>query len=207
MVAWRSVSDYLIQHYYPNLVSADANGALNSTNVVTAPIESNSEQGVNKLKIFKAHCPLFIMVVAFIISLVIISTITILVYKNNRPTSMSISYFNENCENSICDPIQGLTCIEYKCQCGSIRYYDKKCHDKSSYLQACPSNASYCLDNSNLICLDNLCICNVTSYWNGSQCLLRVLNGGLCDTDYECLTKTGLICDRKIKKCICPFSQ
>lgn len=125
---------------------------------------------------------------------ILVAAVDILVY------AKSPGLYLESCDKRSCKSGLNLKCINKLCTCLSDQYYAASCMNKKDYLQNCL--ATYQCKESTLICWDGLCVCNITSYWNGQSCYKRRTYREICSGD-QCLTTSMLYCNTTIGICTC----
>ncbi|KAL7672174.1 hypothetical protein ACOME3_007068 [Neoechinorhynchus agilis] len=129
-------------------------------------------------------------------------------------------------ENSHCNWIHGLRCIEGKCRCRkNYVWYNGRCvkypdEGSAGVLQPCIANSD-CKTIAGLKCRAGRCICKPRTYWNIYRCvpyegevhknvtsLIYPRKGGEgdvlkpCQFNEQCNAIIGLICNHGI--CVCP---
>jgi hypothetical protein len=114
--------------------------------------------------------------------------------------------YKESCVGRSCVKDFGLVCKNYTCDCPTGYLYIDKCTYKKTFLEKCNGN-QYCLDNTNLVCLDGVCKCNTTQYWNNKICTNVLTYGISCKTDIQCNSMLNLYCDLKYGICGCDSSR
>ncbi len=123
------------------------------------------------------------------------------VYNAPRP-----GLYQESCAGRSCIKNFGLVCANSTCQCPNGYLYIYNCTLKKAYAEKCNGN-NYCHDNKNLLCLNGVCSCNSTQYWNNISCSNLVSYGKSCKIDSQCDNNLKLVCDTIHGICACSSAR
>lgn len=96
-------------------------------------------------------------------------------------------YYNECDSNYMCRGIVGATSSTY-CLCRYDYYFNGTSHSclpTSNYGGAC-FNITQCYQYANLQCLNSVCTCSSTQYWNGTYCIDYLVYGQPCTSSSQC---------------------
>ena len=142
--------------------------------------------------------PKWLIVTISLIALAIVTTITasvVVIDLAPRP-----GLYQESCLKRSCIKNFGLTCKNNTCDCPTGYIYINKCIMKKSYMEKCHLT-SYCEDGKNLVCLNGVCSCNSTQYWNGKICSTMNTFSKTCTSNSQCNSDQLLYC--KLGNCVC----
>ncbi len=114
--------------------------------------------------------------------------------------------YQESCAGRSCIKNFGLVCDNSKCICPTGYLYVDKCTMKKTYGDRCNAN-NYCKDNTNLYCLNGVCSCNSSQYWNNNSCSNLRSYAASCDSYSQCDANLKFICDTTHGICSCPITR
>lgn len=123
-------------------------------------------------------------------------------------TTYQPHYYDKGC-NCHCSDDCNFNFNENKCGSCSSEENDEhySFNKKKDFLERCNGQTSNCRDNTNLICLDGICKCNQTNYWDGEQCVFKKSYRQRCYSDDECSLELMLHCDKRKNRCLCRHNR
>lgn len=159
----------------------------------------------SKLMVIRTRCSIpwyCYIIMGVVMTIVSITTTVIIAYVAPRP-----SLYGESCAQKQCVSGLGLKCSNTICTCSFNQYYSGGCKDKIAYMQPCYGNSDYCSDNTQLACVDGVCKCNETRYWNGIICNDKSTFNQVCSSHLQCRRDLMLMCNFTLSKCLCPSNR
>ena len=112
--------------------------------------------------------------------------------------------YKESCFGRSCIKNFGLICRNFTCDCPTDYVYINKCMAKKTFMEKCNSNM-YCKDT--MTCLNGVCSCNSSQYFNNYTCANIVSYKQSCKIDSQCDSRLILYCNTKYGMCLCNSSS
>ena len=176
--------------------SVGENGKLNSALRYVFPVDKTNGVLIPKWLLVTAS----LIATSVLITLVAAIVVVVLAPRN--------ALYLENCAGRSCIPNFGLKCINKTCQCTTGYIYINKCTSKINYMEKCLS-LNNCMDSANLVCLNGVCMCNSTAYWNNkkSTCINKGNISAACSSNDQCLGNLMITCNIQQGICGCDSTR